>query len=92
MLERISPHLSEKTDGVLIWINQMIDQEVTSFSCLFLLATVWEDLSLKAHWKSVARLPFNIRLAGLTAGLPPSPREKKMIQCHSVVGNTHTQS
>lgn len=48
-----------------------------------------EGLGLKAHWKLVARLPLNIRLAGLTAGPPPSLREKKMIQCHSV--DTHTE-
>lgn len=67
----------------------MIDREV-NFSGLFLLAIVCKDLCLKAHWKGVARLPLNIRLAGLTAGPPPSQREKKMIQCHSVVENTHT--
>lgn len=59
---------------------------------MFSLAIVWEDLGLNAHWKSVARLPLNIRLAGFTAGPPPSQREKKMIQCHSVVENTHTHT
>lgn len=75
-------------DGVLILFKKMIDQEV-SFSSLFLLARVLEDLSLKAYWKSVARLPLNIRPAGLTAGPFPSQREKKMIQCQSAVDYTH---
>lgn len=66
-----------------------IDQEV-SFPCLFLLATEQEDLGLRAYWISVARLPFNISLAGLIAGLPPFQREKKMIQWLSVVRHTQT--
>lgn len=86
LTENFSLLLNIWEDGWRFDLDQynMIDQEV-GFSCLFSLAIVWEDLGLKAHWKSVARLPLNIRLAGLTAGPPPSRREKKMKQCHSVV-------
>lgn len=77
--------------ALLYWSIMPIDQEV-SFPCLFLLATVQEDLGLRAYWISVARLLFNISLAGLIAGLPPSQREKKMIQWLSVVRHTHTNS
>lgn len=47
---------------------------------------------LNALWKSVARLPLNIRLAGFTAGLFPSLRDKKMTQCYSVAENTQTHT
>lgn len=70
------------------WINKMIDEEV-SLSCLFLLATVWEHLGLKAQ-ALVARLPLNIRLVGLTAGMPSPPRQKKTIQCHIMFKHTNT--
>lgn len=69
-----------------------IDQEV-SFPCLFLLAMVQEDLGLRAHWISVARLPLNISLAGLIAGLPPSQRGKEndtVAFCSERHTHTHT--
>lgn len=66
----------------------MIDEE-SSLSCLFLLATVWKHLSLKAQ-ALVARLPLNIRLVGLTAGMPSPPRQKKTIQCHFMFKQTST--
>lgn len=43
----------------------------------------WPPVS-NVYWKSVARLPLNIRLQGFAAGLPPSQKGKKLIYCMEI--------